>query len=145
MIEPPAHHEHPRNCREADRRDQRREPDDVTPDPHSRRGMLRHGEAGHATVVVLDDMPVVAQQVDMAEDLRQRQVGLRHGDVAPHRLRQLVRGARLVGDEPEQLARPALVQPEALLDQRGVLVDLLAVPGSTRTTSISRVLASESR
>ena len=43
--------------------------------------------------------PALEQQVDVAEHLAQRQVRLRDGDVAPDRLRDLVRGARLLGDQ----------------------------------------------
>jgi len=40
------------------------------------------------------------QQVDVAEDLAQGQVGLRDRDVAPHLLGQLVGRPRPLGDEP---------------------------------------------
>ena len=39
----------------------------------------------------------------MAEHLRQRQVGLRHRDVAPQRLRDLVRRQRPLGEQPADL------------------------------------------
>ena len=76
--------------------------------------MLRDGEAHHAAFLLLDDVAVVAQEVDVPQDLRQGEVGLRDRHVAPHRLRQLIGRAGTVGDQPEQLARAALVQPEAI-------------------------------
>src|SRR3712207_9560434 len=48
-----------------------------------------------------------------SEDLREREVGLRHGDVAPHRLGDLVGGPRLLGDEPVDLRGAPLVQPRS--------------------------------
>ena len=63
----------------------------------------------------------------MPEHLRQRQVGLGDGDVAPQLDRDLVRGARLGGDQAVDLLGAAVVHAEALVDQRGVVGDRLAV------------------
>src|SRR5204862_2145680 len=90
---------------------------------------LGDGESSHAVVLDLRDVAVVAQQVDVAQDLGEGEVRLRDRDIPPHRLGELVRGPRALGDQAEKLARAALVQPEALLDQRAVAADLLAVAG----------------
>ena len=58
-----------------------------------------------AVGLLLKDAAVSQQQVDMSKDLRQRQVGLGHRDVAPQLLCDLMRGARPVGDQPVDLLR----------------------------------------
>ena len=63
------------------------------------------------------------------EHLAEREVGLRDGDVAPQRLRDLVRGQRLLGEQAVDLARAALVHREALVDQRRVVGERVAVAG----------------
>ena len=69
------------------------------------RGLNEALEAHDAAVALdLGDEAVVQQQVDVAEHLAQREVRLRDGDVAPHRLRDLERGARLLGDQPVDAA-----------------------------------------
>src|SRR5215211_9228412 len=52
------------------------------------------GLEAHRAVLGLEltHQPGIDEQIDMADDLRQGEEGLGHGDVAPHRLRQLVRG-----------------------------------------------------
>ena len=82
----------------------------------------------------------------MAEHLAEREVRLRDGDVAPQRLRDLVRGQRLLAEQPVDLARAALVHREALVDQRRVVAERVAVAGQDRREiSISRVSRSEAR
>src|SRR5919109_99572 len=51
-------------------------------------------EVGDPVALDLLDAPVVQQEIDVAEDLRERQVGLGHGDVAEEGLGQLVAGPR---------------------------------------------------
>ena len=66
-----------------------------------------------AVALDLAHAAVLQQQVDVAEHLGQRQVGLRDGDVAEQRLRELVAGARLLGDQLVDLAPRAGVELEA--------------------------------
>ena len=73
--------------------------------------------------------PLVGEQVEVAEHLGQGQVGLRDGDVAPQRLRDLVGRARPLGEQPVDLVGAPAVQLEALVDQRAVVGDRVAVPG----------------
>ena len=93
---------------------------------------------GPARPVVLDDRALLEQQVDVAEHLAQRQVGLGDRDVAPQRLRDLVRRARPLGDQPADLARAPLVQREALVDQLDVVGDRVAVAGEDELERPSR-------
>ncbi len=65
----------------------------------------------------------------MADHLRERQVGLGHGDVAPHLLGQLVGGAGALVDQLAQLLGAPAVHGEALVDQGDVIGDRLAVAG----------------
>ncbi len=94
--------------------------------PTGRRGCSRSSararpEAHDAVVLVFDHPSVAEQQVDVPEHLRERQVGLRDGDVAPQLLGDLVGGSRLCGDQAVDLLGAALVQAEALVDQRDVV------------------------
>ena len=82
--------------------------------------------------------PSAQQQVDVPEHLRQRQVGLRDGDVSPQLLGDLVGGARLRGDQAADLLGAARVQAEALVDQRDVVGDRLAVAGQHQRRGPSR-------
>ena len=59
-----------------------------------RRALAHRLEADHPAGLALGHLAAIEQQVDVPEHLAERQVGLRHGDVAPQRLRDLVRGAR---------------------------------------------------
>ena len=52
-------------------------------------------EADHPAGLVLGHLAALEQQVDVAEHLAEREERLRDGDVAPQRLRDLVRGQRL--------------------------------------------------
>ena len=65
----------------------------------------------------------------------------------PHiALGDLVGRARPLGEQPADLARAPLVQREALVDQRAVVGDRLAVAGEDELArSISRVSRSERR
>ena len=63
----------------------------------------------------------------MAENFRQGEVGLRDGDVAEQRLREVVAGARPLSNEVVDLVGAAAVELEALVDQRDVVGDGLAV------------------
>src|SRR4051794_452011 len=63
------------------------------------RSCSRRPEAHDRAVVLLDDRAALGEQVDVAEDLRQREEGLRERDVPPQALRDLVGTERLVGDE----------------------------------------------
>ena len=75
-------------------------------DRRRRAGLSARGlEAHDAVLLDLDDRARVEQQVDVAEHLGQRQVGLGDRDVAPQRLRELVGGARPLGDEARDLLR----------------------------------------
>ena len=65
----------------------------------------------------------------MADHLREGEERLGHRDVAPERLGELVARAGALGDQAVELLRPPLVKSEALVDERGVVRDRLAVPG----------------
>src|SRR3954468_4427829 len=86
-------------------------------------------ELHDAAAVGLHDLSALDQQVDVPEHLAQREIRLRDRDVAPDRLRDLVRGARALFDQPGDLARAPLVHLEALVDHRHMLGELLAVAG----------------
>ena len=82
----------------------------------------------------------------MAEHLAQRQVGLRDRDVAPQRLRDLVRGPRPLGDQPARSwrARRSCSAKRSSISAAWS-VERLAVAGrGRRSTGISRVSRSES-
>ena len=85
--------------------------------------LLDRLEPDDVAVGYLADAPLVGQQVDVAEHLRERQEGLGHGDVAPQLLGDLVRRARALGDQPEDLLGAAAVKREALVDQRPMVGD----------------------
>ena len=88
-----------------------------------------------ARVAARLDQPVRDEEVHVADHLRQRQVRLGHRDVSPDLPGDLVRRARLLADEPEDLVLAAVVQPEALVDQRAVVGDRIAVAGEDERTS----------
>ena len=86
-------------------------------------------EADHLAVVDLAHPALVDQQVDVADHLGEGEEGLGDGDVAPDRLGDLVAGARPLGDQAVDLLLAPLVLGEALVDQRDVVDDRLAVAG----------------
>src|SRR4051794_11097543 len=86
-------------------------------------------EVDYAADLPLLRLPALLQQVDVPQPLAQREVGRGDGDVAPDRLRDVMGGARLLAEEAEDLRRPPLVHGEALVDQGGVPVELVAVAG----------------
>ncbi len=65
----------------------------------------------------------------MPEHLAEREERLGHRDVAPQGLSQLIGAARALGDQAGQLVRAAAVKREALVDQRSVVGDRVAVTG----------------
>ena len=70
---------------------------------------------------------------------RQRQVGLRDRDVAPQRLRDLVRGARPLGEQPGDLrARAARACAKRSSISARVVGDRLAVARAARRSSVHR-------
>ena len=89
----------------------------------------RRLEAHDVPVGRLADQPGVDQQVDVPDDLREREEGLGDRDVAPQLLGELVCGARALLDQPAQLLGPPPVQLEALVDERDVVGDRLAMAG----------------
>ena len=103
-------------------------------------------EHAHAVALVLADAAIGEQQVHVAEHLREREERLRHGDVAPERLRHLVRGARAAPPPGGGSCPPG---GDASRSARSISVRWSwtgsPCPGSTSSTSISRVSRSESR
>src|SRR3954463_9158154 len=89
----------------------------------------RSAEYHRPAILVLDHAPLGEQDVRVAQHLRQGEERLRHGDVAPERLRDVVRRARPFRYEREDLVGPARVQGEAAVDQRAVVLDRVAVAG----------------
>ena len=105
------------------------------------------GEAHDAVLALLDDAAVGDEQVGVAEHLRQREVGLRHRDVAPQRLRDLERRARPLGD---QAARSCRRGASCMRKRSSISATWSATgspwPGRMRSTSsIARVARSDSR
>src|SRR5215203_3028235 len=86
-------------------------------------------ENGDPFTFLLLHPPRVGEQVEVAEHLRQREVRLRHGDVSPQRLGDLVGRARSLGEQAVDLVGPPAVQLEALVDQRAVIDDRVTVTG----------------
>ena len=80
-------------------------------------------------MLLLDDAPVLEQQVDVPEHLGERQVGLRDRDVPPQleAISCAVRGS--LGDQAEDPLGAARVQAQALVDQRAWSVIGSAVTG----------------
>jgi hypothetical protein len=89
----------------------------------------------------LRGLAALDEQVEVAEHLRQRQVGLRHRDVAPHLLSDGVGGQRPgVGEQAPDLACSPLVHAKAVVDELADAVTGSPWPGSTTSTSsIARV------
>ena len=85
------------------------------------------------------------EQVQVPEHLRERQVRLGDGDVAPHLQRDLVRGERPAAEHPQDLARAALVHAQPLVDQRRVVDDRLAVAGQRPARPAARAWPASSR
>ena len=89
---------------------------------------------------------VVQQQVDVAEHLGQRQVGLRDRDVAEQRLRELVAGARALGDQARRSSpRAGAWNSKPLVDQRDVVGDRLAVARTARSRPAARASCAATR
>ena len=88
---------------------------------------LRRLEHAHAVTLDLPRPARVQQHVHVAQHLAEREVSLGDRDVAPERLSDLVRRAWPLGDKPVDLAGAPLVKREALVDQRAVVGDRLAV------------------
>src|SRR3954447_8236957 len=86
-------------------------------------------EAHDAARLALRHAALLDEQVDVAEHLAEREVGLRDRDVAPQRLGDLVGRAGALLDQPADLARAPVVEREALVDQLHVVGDGVAVPG----------------
>jgi hypothetical protein len=101
-------------------------------------------ELHDAAAVGLDDLAALDQQVDVPEHLAQREVGLRDRDVAPDRLRDLVRGARR-----SEISPPILRARRSCISKRSSITAAWSPnsspwPGRTRSIGISRVRRSES-
>ena len=100
----------------------------------------------HAVALDLAHAAVVQQQVDVAEHLGERQVGLRDRDVAEQRLRELVAGARALGDQAVDLLRPPCGGTRS---RSSISVTWSVIgspcPESTISAGSSRVLRSDSR
>src|SRR5688572_8456705 len=59
----------------------------------------RYFEPSDPVPFFLAHTTVVQQQVNVSQDLGERQVGLRDGDVAEQSLREVISGARSLGDQ----------------------------------------------
>ena len=92
-------------------------------------GATTAAEADDAVALLFDRAAVSQQQVDVAQDLRERQVGLGDRHVAPQLVGDLVGGAGLLGDQPVDLLGTAVVHPEAFVDQGHVVADRPPVAG----------------
>ena len=94
---------------------------------------------------LLDDAPSLSSRSTWPSTSRQRQVRLRDRDVAPQRLRDLVRGARLARRSGRGSSRaPARCRREALVDQRDVVGDRRRRGRAARArASIARVARSD--
>src|ERR1700678_75199 len=89
---------------------------------------LRGSEADDAVARVLLRLPVADEDIDVAQDLGEGQVGLGDRRVSPHHPGDLVGGERAVANHLEHLRGPPLVHGEALVDQRAVVEDRVPVP-----------------
>ena len=78
---------------------------------------------------VLIEQPAYGPLLDVADYLGEGEERLGHRDVAPERLGELVPGTGLLGDQAIELLGSPLVHREALVDQRDVVRDRIAVPG----------------
>ncbi len=85
--------------------------------------------ADHLPVVEFPHALLVDQEVGVADHLREGEEGLGDGDVAPDRLRDLVAAPRSLGDQLEDLLLAPIVLGQAVVDQRGVVDDRLAMAG----------------
>ena len=82
----------------------------------------------------LGHLAALDQQVDVPEHLGQSVRNVCVSATSPQiACAMLVRRARLLVDQPEDLARPALVHREAVVDQGGVVAERIAMARAGRS------------